>query len=186
MAKITRPPSYAVTYARSLLELATEQNQAESVGEDLGSLRQVIQDNPTFGLFLADPAIGTTEREQAMQRIFAGKLSPLLNNFIGVLDAHGRLGGIAHIADAYDELLEEQLGKIEVDVTSAQKLTPEQVERVRQRVSQVLKKDAVVHQYVDPEIIGGLVIRVQDKLIDASVRTQLAALRERMLSAAAK
>jgi F-type H+-transporting ATPase subunit delta len=80
-------------------------------------------------------------------------------------------------------MLDEQLGKIEVDVTVAQKLSSEQLEEVRQRVSAALKKDAVVHQYVDESIIGGLVIRVQDKLIDASVKTQLAAMKQQLLSA---
>ena len=62
-------------------------------------------------------------------------------------------------------------------MTVAQRLTAEQLEQVRQQVSQALKKDAVVHQYVDESIIGGLVLRVGDKLIDASVRNQLETMR---------
>src|SRR5438132_8132961 len=105
MAKTTRPPSYAVTYARSLLELANESKQAEAIGQELSALRQIVQENPTFGKFLADPAIGAIERERTIDRIFKGKLSPLMHNFIGVLNAHGRLGALAQVADAYDELL---------------------------------------------------------------------------------
>src|SRR5439155_23633582 len=104
-------------------------------------------------------------------------------NFLGVLNEKGRLKLFVQIADAYDALLDEQFGKIEVDVTVAQKLSNDQLEEVRKRVSTALKKDAVVHQYVDESIIGGLILRVQDKLIDASVKTQIAALREQLLSA---
>ena len=69
-----------------------------------------------------------------------------------------------------------------MDVTVAQKLTPDQLEQVRQKVSAALNKDAVVHQYVDDSIIGGLILRVQDKLIDASVKTQIQKLREQLLA----
>jgi F-type H+-transporting ATPase subunit delta len=93
------------------------------------------------------------------------------------------MGKIEEIARAYDELLDERLGKIEVDVTVAQRLGPDQLEQVRRSVSAALKKDAVVHQYVDESIIGGLVLRVQDRLIDASVRAQLEGMRRRMLGA---
>jgi F-type H+-transporting ATPase subunit delta len=71
-----------------------------------------------------------------------------------------------------------------VDVTVAQRLSPDELENVRRRVSQALGKDAVVHQYVDESIIGGLVLRVQDQLIDASVRYQLDAMKQRLLQAA--
>jgi F-type H+-transporting ATPase subunit delta len=184
MAKSTNHTSpYAHAYAQSLLELANEQKQAPQIGEELGQLRQIVDENRTFRLFLADPAIGVWERGEVLKRVFGeGKVSPLLYNFLRVLNAHGRLRGLGEIIDAYDDLLDAQLGKIEVDVTVAQKLTPQQLEQVRDRVSAALKKQAVVHQYVDPNLIGGMVVRVQDKLIDASVRTQLAALRRQMVA----
>jgi F-type H+-transporting ATPase subunit delta len=103
-----------------------------------------------------------------------------------VLNLKRRLKEIPAIAAAYDDLLDEKLGKIEVDVTVAQKLSPDQLEQVRQRVSQALKKEAVMHQYVDESIIGGLLLRVQDKLIDASVRSQLHSLRDQLLASQPK
>jgi F-type H+-transporting ATPase subunit delta len=176
----------ATAYARSLIELATEQSKAEPIGQELRDIRQIIDDNKSFGLFLSDPAIGTVERGQTMKRIFGGKVSPLMSSFLGVLNEKGRLGMLGQIADAYDDLLDEQLGKIEVDVTVAQKLDAKQLEQVRQRVSAALKKDAVVHQYIDDSIIGGMVLRVQDKMIDASVKSQLAAMKQQLLSAKPK
>jgi len=75
---------------------------------------------------------------------------------------------------------------VEVDVTVAQRLSDEQLATVRERVSTAIGRNAVVHQYVDESIIGGLVLRVQDKLIDASVKHQLETIRRQMLQAAAK
>jgi F-type H+-transporting ATPase subunit delta len=173
----------AVAYARSLLELAEERKQMEQADDELRALRDVIEANPTFRAFLRDPGVGEQERADTLKRVFGGKLSPLVMNFLGVVNAHGRMGKIEEIARAYDELLDERLGKIEVDVTVAQRLGPDQLEQVRRSVSAALKKDAVVHQYVDESIIGGIVLRVQDRLIDASVRAQLEGMRRRMLGA---
>ena len=173
-----------LAYAQSLLDLAGEQNEAEAIGEELGQIAEIVEQNPTFAAYLADPGIGHDERARTLQQTFAGKVSPLMWNFMGVLNLKRRLKEIPAIAAAYDDLLDEKLGKIEVDVTVAQKLSPEQLEQVRQRVSQALKKDAVIHQYVDDSIIGGLLIRVQDKLIDASVRSQLHSMREQLLTVA--
>jgi F-type H+-transporting ATPase subunit delta len=177
------PSSSAVAYATALLDLANEKKITEQIAGELKSLQQIIAENPAFKTYLGDPSIGDDERQQMLERIFGGKVSPLLDHFLHVVAGKERLGMLEEIADAFDDLLDEQLGKIEVDVTVAQKLSADQLEDVRKKVSAALKKDAVVHQYVDESIIGGLVIRFQDRLIDASVKTQLESLRQQMLSA---
>lgn len=176
----------AVAYATSLLELANESKQTEAIAGELSMLRQVVGEHRSFKLYLSDPGIGSAERGAAIKRIFGGKVSQLMSNFLGVLNEKNRLGTLSEIADAYDNLLAEQLGKIEVDVTVAARLTAEQLEEVRKKVGAALKKDAVVNQIVDESIIGGLVVRVQDKLLDASVRTQLKAMREQLLASSPK
>ena len=175
-----------LAYARSMLELGNERKQADKIGRELSGLREVLDENPAFGAFLADPGIGTAERTGALEKIFRGRVSPLVMNFLLVMNDKGRLRLLKQVADAYGALLDEQNGKVEVDVTVAKKLGREQLAEVRERVSQALGKDAVVHQYVDEDIIGGLILRVEDKLIDASVRNQLDMIRERMLAARRK
>jgi F-type H+-transporting ATPase subunit delta len=180
----TEPNPIAATYAKPLLQLATERNVAAQVGEELEQIAELVRQNKTFGLYLGDPGIGHDERNKTLHRVFDGKVSPLLTNFLGVLNHRDKLRYIGVIAKAYAELLEEQLGNIEVDVTTAAKLSPEQLETVRSKVSKALGKNAIVHQYVDESILGGLVVRVEDKLIDASVRYQLQAMKEQLLAAA--
>jgi F-type H+-transporting ATPase subunit delta len=94
-----------------------------------------------------------------------------------------QMKNLPEMAAAYKDLLDEQLGKIEVDVTVVQRLPDDQLEQVRQQISSALKKDVVVHQYVQESIIGGMLLRVKDKLIDGSVRHQLAAIKEQLLAA---
>jgi F-type H+-transporting ATPase subunit delta len=176
----------AIAYARSMLELANERGQADEIGREMAGIREITDQNPSFAAFLADPGIGATERTATLDRVFRNRVSPLVMNFLGVLNNKGRLRHLGSIAEAYANLLDEQQGKIEVDVTVAQRLTPDQLEQVRQRVGKALGKNAVVHQYVDENIIGGLVLRVEDRLIDASVKYQLEAMRERLLAARPK
>jgi F-type H+-transporting ATPase subunit delta len=176
----------AATYAQALIELAKQQDQAEPIGAELDDLKRVIDAEPSFKTFLQDPAIGREERAGVIDRAIRPHVGPLVANFIGVLQVHGRLGLLDQIASAYKDLLDQMLGKIEVDVTVAQRLSDEELEQVRQRVSAALKKDAVVRQSVDESIIGGLVLRVEDKLIDASVRSQLAAMKDQLLAARPK
>jgi F-type H+-transporting ATPase subunit delta len=174
--------SSAVSYARSLLDLANARGQAEPIGSELSELRQVLIENRSFQQFLADPAVSHEQRAAAVKKIFSGRVHPLVTNLLGVMNDKGRLGLLGAVCDAYDELLEQQLGKVEVDVTVASRLSPDELEQVRQRISAALKRDAVVHQYVDESIIGGIIIRVQDQLIDGSVRRQLEMMRRKMLA----
>jgi F-type H+-transporting ATPase subunit delta len=174
------------SYARALLELATEHQQAEPVAAELAQLHDILDQNPNFKLFLADPAISTHERESTLTRIFQGKVSPLLFNFVRLVNEKGRLSHLTEIIGAYDQLLDEQLGKVEVDLTVAHPLTPDQIEQARQAIGKALKKDVVIHTYVDDSIIGGVVLRVQDKLIDSSVKAQLQALKTQLLAARPK
>jgi F-type H+-transporting ATPase subunit delta len=177
----TRTNPAARPYAQALLDLAMEQNQAEPIGQDLSALGEAVASDPAIAEFLRNPSVAEDERLALVRRALTGA-APLLTNFLGVLSAHGRLGLLAEVAAAYDDLLDERLGKVEVDVTVARRLGPDELEHVRQNVSRALGKDAVVHQYVDESIIGGLVLRVQDRLIDASVRHQLEAMRGRLLA----
>jgi F-type H+-transporting ATPase subunit delta len=171
-----------LSFATSLLELAEQDNISDSVGEELNQIGEILEANPHFVLYLADPAISQAAREGVLRAIFGGKVSPLLWNFLGVLNLKNRLPLLEQIIAAYDDLMDEKHGKIEVDVTTAHKLSPDELQMVQQRVSAALKKDAVIHQYVDDSLIGGMLLRVGDQMIDASVKSQLQAIKQKIMS----
>ena len=183
MANTTHNSPTSVTYARSLFELAQDQKLTDEIGKDLAGIAEVLRTNPTFSAFLRDPGISSGERTRVVENVLKPNVSPLLANFLGVLNAHGRLRLLSQIASAYSDLQDEASGKIEVDVTTAKKLSPDELEQVRLKVGAALKKEPVVHQYVDESIIGGLLLRVEDKLIDASVRTQLETMKRHLIAA---
>ena len=121
----------ARSYARSLLDLANEKRQAESIGQELSQLKEILNQNPGFQEILANPSIGVEERERFLERIFRNNVSPLVFSTLGVMNQHGRLGFLPQMAAAYDAMLGEQLGKVEVDLTVVQKLTGEQLNRAK-------------------------------------------------------
>jgi F-type H+-transporting ATPase subunit delta len=174
----------AQSYARALLELADEQNSAEQIGRELNDLRDVVEADEAFRLYLADPSISAEQRGGVLDRALKGKIAPLLYDFLRVLNHKGRLRLLTQIAGAYQELLDQKLGKVEVDLIVAQKLDQSQLDEARKRISAALKRDAVVHVYVDDKVIGGAVLRVGDKLIDASVKYQLQLMKEKLLAQA--
>src|SRR5436190_15449081 len=124
MASTTHNSPTAVTYARSLLELAQERKIAVEIGDELASLYEILLENPTFKAFLSDPGVGGAERTRVLEKVLTSQVNPLLANFLGVMNVHGRLGLLGQIAQAYSDLLDEMLGKVEVDVTVSQRLTP--------------------------------------------------------------
>ena len=182
MAKSSDTTAVARSYAQALLELAEARGQLDSASTDMQGVAEVFEANEVFRQYAKSPAVSQMAREVVLDKAFGGQISPLVLNFLKLVNSKDRLNLMPAIAEAFENLLDEKHGKIEVDVTVAQALTPDELERVRQRVGRSLKKDAVIHQYVDESIIGGLIIRVADQLIDGSVRAQLDAMKKKLLA----
>jgi F-type H+-transporting ATPase subunit delta len=178
----------AASYARAMLEMSDEDKSInpEAIATDLRGLRELVEQNDTFRQYLADPSVSSESRGEVLKRTLASQVSTIVLRTLGVLNEKNRLPLLPQIANAYDDLLDERLGKIEVDLIVAQKLSPEQLTEATQRIGQALKRDAVVHTYVDESIIGGMIVRVGDKLIDASVKNQLQSIKEKLLAAKPK
>lgn len=177
----TQHPPVVVAYARALLEAATEQKVAEAVGAELAELRKIVVDNDDVRRFFESPGISEAERAAVLDKALGGSVSPLVSNFLKALNRRGMLGKFAAIADAYRSLLDIQLGKVEVELTVAVGLSDGELQKVRRRIGAALGKDPVVRQQVDDSIIGGMILRVEDRVIDASVRQQLQAMKQRLL-----
>lgn len=183
MASSNKEIGPANQYARALLELANSRGQAAEMRDELHGLSTIIQSNPMFKAFCEDPAIGRDERRAVLERTFRGKLSELLMNALLVLNVKGRLYLLPQIALQYQMMLDRQMGNVQVDLTVAQPMDEATLGNVQSRISQAIRKNAVVTQIVDESIIGGMIARVDDRLIDGSVKAQLEAMRQQLASA---
>ena len=176
----------ASVYAKSLLEVCDKQGGnavAEACATELRELAEMIRADRRFGEFLKTPIIGEAARRASLERIVKGKVSDLVFRFVMVVANHGRAGRIADVADAFDALLQERLGRIEVDMFTVDgKAGDDVIATVKARVKEAFAKDAVLHQYADASMIGGVKLRIGDQLIDGSVATQLRNMRETVSS----
>lgn len=186
MAELSAKSPAVVAYAQALLELAIADGQGQQIAGELQALVQIIAQEPDCKSFLVDPGISCAERWDVLQRIFAGRISPLLLNFLGVLNEKDRFALLGHIAQAYAAMLDKKQNVVRAQVTVAAELDQQQVEEVCRRVSEALGKTAVIEQKIDPAVIGGLVLRVEDQLMDVSVRAQLDALKKQLLASRGK
>jgi F-type H+-transporting ATPase subunit delta len=182
MATTQHIDEIASVYAASLLEVCDKQGGnavAESCAAELSALAEMVRADKRFAEFLKTPIIGAAARRASIDRIVKGKVSDLVYRFVMVVAAHGRAGRLADIAEAFDGLLQARLGRIEVDMfTVTGQAAPDVVATVKGGVKEAFGKDAVIHQYADPNMIGGVKLRIGDQLIDGSVETQLRNMRD--------
>ena len=171
----------AMIYAKSLYELADAaggQAKIMEVGQELESIVELAKENKLFQEFLRSPIVSTEARTQGLRSIFADRITDLTLRFLLVVNRKGRLGHLEQIAQAFDLMVQDKFGRVEVDLFTAVELPAEKLESLRMRIKGALGKDPVLHAYTEPEMLGGLKLLVGDQLIDGSIATQLNSMRE--------
>ncbi len=161
-------------YARAMLQVAEEQGQADDLLEEITGLAAHAAADPDFLGFLASPLIDEAARRDALERLFRGRASDLLVDSLQVIHRKGRLGLLAAIAEAYRQAHRDLRGEVDVYVTSAVALGEEERKRLQEAADRFTGRRACLVETVDPGILGGLVIRVADDKIDASVANRVA------------
>ncbi|MEM7228029.1 MAG: ATP synthase F1 subunit delta [Planctomycetota bacterium] len=174
----------SLVYARSLLELAQQAGGEEKileVNDELETIVELGREDASFREFLGSPIINTTERGEALRKIFNDRITDLTLRFLMVLNQKERLGHLEGVARSYDQLVQEKFGKIEVDVFTPSPMAPDQRTALGDRIRTALGKEPVVHSYTDPSMLGGIKLRIGDQLIDGSVSSRLRRMRQDLL-----
>lgn len=170
-------------YAEALLELASEQDVVDLLADQVQDLLPLITENSELHRLFTNPAIGDAERAGMVQRVFEGKVHPLLYKMLRVLGDKGRLGSLPSVAAGYLLAVAEQRGQVEVIAYVASPLDGGDSVRVAEQIGGALGKTVTLTQKVDPSLIGGMKIKVGDQLIDASVASQLRNMKNKMVAA---
>lgn len=173
--------SVAFAYARALLELADSQGQLGEIGEEARELGQVLDSQPGLGALLSSRLVSSREKADSIEAIFKGRVSDLLYRLIQVVNTKGRLDILHELIWAYGLLLDERNGVVEGDIYVAQRMDEGDAQSVADRISAAVGLNVVLKQHEQPELIGGMKVRVGDKLIDGSVATQLRLMRESLI-----
>jgi F-type H+-transporting ATPase subunit delta len=180
----THTDAISLVYGRSLYELAHEAGGEEKILEVADELEQICEltrADRMFREFMASPIIDEQRRGECLRRIFSDRVTDLTLRFLLVLNDKERLGHLEAIAAAYDHLVQDAFGRVEVDLFTPSLLGDEQMEQIKQRVRDALGREPVLHRYAEPEMLGGLKLRIGDQLIDGSVATRLRRMRSTLL-----
>jgi F-type H+-transporting ATPase subunit delta len=172
----------ARVYAGALLEAARETGSVEHVGKDFKAFADALDASQPLRAVLFDPQIEVSAKQRVVAALTEG-VDPLVANALHLLLDKGRQAAIAGVCREYEELAAEEARVVAVEVTSAVRLTPEIEESIARRVEEATGKRPQLAKRIDEAIIGGLVLRIGDVIIDASVRARLQQLRERLLTA---
>ena len=165
----------AEVYADGLFQSLESLEQADAVGEEFDGLMAYVTPHADMKAFLTSAAIDRDARRESLRRIFGhGRMGERLLSLLLVLNDRGRLELLAAIHEAYTELLDTKHGRVNVRVTSAVPLTDALRRDVTTAVSAFADRQATLVEHVDSSIIGGVVIEVEDRRVDGSVRRQLA------------
>ena len=156
-------------YSKALYEVAEEQKSVEEMLEDLKSLKQVYEENPSLSFALVGRSISRTEKLKVLDTL-KSQFSELMQDFLSLVFDNGRMDCIIEIADAFIAKYDEANGIVEATVTTTIDLAEAQEESLKSVIQKKFSVNKVnLTKIVDPTIIGGVIIRVGDQVVDGSV-----------------
>lgn len=162
------------TYGQALFELALEGNALEQILEEEAFVKEVFAGNEELVTLLNHPKISKDEKIQVVENIFKGKISDTMLGFLVVVVTKERYDELEQIFQYLEEKVREYKNIGVVSVTTAVELSDEQKERLKVKLLQVTSFKQLEFNYlVDPQIIGGMILRIGDRIVDSSIRTEI-------------
>jgi F-type H+-transporting ATPase subunit delta len=172
----------AEVYARALFEVASEHDTLDEVHDQLGQFADALRENRNLMQFFFSPYFSTDEKKRALERAIEGG-NPEFVNFLEALIERHRMPVIFRIRDRYDHMWEEARKLLPVEVTSAIELDDAIVQSIGERVGEQTGLKVELSSRVDPDILGGIVLRVGNVILDASIFHRLEQLRKQVAQA---
>jgi len=170
-------------YARALVDLALEQGSLDEVASEMAQLEQVINREPKIALLMSAPTLNNEQRQAILENIFKGRVNPIIYQFFVVLNRKGQLGRAPATILAFRDVYGQQYGVVEVDAYVANAIDQARKEAIEKMVGGILGRDVAVQVYVQPELIGGIRLRIGDQLIDATVISRLQRMKQQIIEA---
>jgi F-type H+-transporting ATPase subunit delta len=166
--------SLAGRYASALFGLARDERQIEAVGRSLDALASALVESPEFAALVASPLVSRDDAAKAFAALGPELgLDPITTNFLGVLARNGRKRELRPIIRAFKRIAADHRGEISAEIISAHPLKDDQVEALKAQLGKRARRDVTIDARVDPEVLGGIVIKLGSEMIDASIRTKL-------------
>ena len=169
------------TYAEALFEAALEREELEETLENLKEFVDALHESEELREFFYGVHIPEAQKRRAIDAL-TEEMTTSTRNFLKILIDNGRAEILEDVVPRYEDLVEEYQGKVDVELTTAVELSDEMLDRVRSRLGEILDgREILLETNVNPDLLGGAIVRVGERQIDASIRGQLQGLREQML-----
>lgn len=170
------------TYGDALFELAVEENKVDDLQEEIGQLQKILQENGDFGRLMTHPKINKDEKIKVVTDVFKGRISDELLGFLTIIISKDRYQEIDGILEYFLTEVKKYKGIGVATVTTAVPLREEQRRKVEQRLLDTTDyKSMEIHYKQDAALIGGMVIRIGDRVVDSSISTKLNELQKDLL-----
>lgn len=170
------------TYAGALFDLGIENGTEETYGLELSALSGTFRENPDLMRILKSPISSKEEKKNLLSSIFGGKISLHAMNFLKILVDKERIGYFEAIEKTYRELLNERKNIEEVTAVTAVAMTKEMKQALSEKLKMQTGKNIVLRNMVDEKVLGGVLLKIKNEQIDATVRTRLESLRAELSS----
>lgn len=168
-------------YTRALFALSEEQNLLADADKGLESVRSIVEKNPNVTRLLLTPTIPLAEKKEFIEKFFGGSAPKLVVHFIKVLLEKKRLEELFPIQEEFRRLYEAKKGLKEVTAVSAVEISPKNLEKLKSILTKKLRSEIRIKTEVDPDLIGGLVVRFDGKELNSSFRARLEEVRQRLI-----
>lgn len=162
------------TYGEALYEIAVEEGKTDIFLEETETMMRLLAENPDFNKLMNHPKVSKENKEEVIQNVFKGNISEELTGFLLLLIRKERYGELEAVFRYFIDKVKAQKGIGIAYVTSAMEITGSQKARIEERLLVTTRyKQMEMHYKVDRELIGGMVIRIGDRVVDSSIRTKL-------------
>ncbi len=170
------------TYGEALFELAVEESKLDAFYEEVSAIRLILEQNPEFSKLMNHPKIDKDEKLAVVENVFGGRIDKELVGFLRLIVAKDRYDEIADILAYFLDRVKTEKGIGVAFVKSAGPLTDAQKKAVEERLLETTQFTQMEMTYeVDPSLIGGLVIRIGDRVVDSSIQTKLNELKKQLM-----
>jgi F-type H+-transporting ATPase subunit delta len=173
----------AEVYARSLFEVALQQGKLDELREQLGQFADALDQNRELAVFFFSPYFSTKEKQDGLERLLDGAEETFLN-FLKLLIENHRMPVIFRTRQQFERMWERENQLLPVDITSAIALDQETTENLGRTIGERAGRKVRLAAHVDPDILGGIVLRVGNSILDASIRNRLEQLRRHVAQGA--
>lgn len=169
-------------YAKALIAIGQERDKVTEIYDGLLVLGNLYDSDREFRDFFTSPRIEPAQKKEVMRKALEGRVCPEVFGLVRVLIDKRREAVLDNIADQFARFRDDAEGKAHLFISTARALTGEDLEALRGSISARTGKDIVLHQKVEPGLIGGMVLRMGDRVVDGSLRRRLRALRKNLVA----